>query len=282
MASYQTRHRDPLLDSETQAVLERRSKELLGIGLIIVGLLAAMICFSYSPTDPSWISASDAPVQNWLGVFGAATAAPLMMIVGKGIYALPLVLIAWGTRFVLHRGSDRAIGRVIYVPVVIAVAALYAASLPRGDAWPANFGMGGLFGDTVLGMALTILPLGPVIGVKLLSLLLGALTVAAMCFALGFTRPELRTGTQFVLMGTVMLYDMILRVVGQGTARATQAATAARGTVAARMADRADARASRPVEPPIDMKARAIAAVRSRPVTAAAPVMTATAAAAGG
>ncbi|UTH44458.1 DNA translocase FtsK [Loktanella salsilacus] len=282
MASYQTRHRDPLLDSETQAVLERRSKELLGIGLIIVGLLAAMICFSYSPTDPSWISASDAPVQNWLGVFGAATAAPLMMIVGKGIYALPLVLIAWGTRFVLHRGSDRAIGRVIYVPVVIAVAALYAASLPRGDAWPANFGMGGLFGDTVLGMALTILPLGPVIGVKLLSLLLGALTVAAMCFALGFTRPELRTGTQFVLMGTVMLYDMILRVVGQGTARATQAATAARGTVAARMADRADARASRPVEPPVDMKARAIAAVRSRPVTAAAPVMTATAAAAGG
>ena len=85
MASYQTRHRDPLLDSETQAVLERRSKELLGIALIVVGVLGAMICFSYSPTDPSWISASDAPVQNWLGVFGAATAAPLMMIVGKGI-----------------------------------------------------------------------------------------------------------------------------------------------------------------------------------------------------
>ncbi|WP_394151559.1 DNA translocase FtsK [Loktanella salsilacus] len=282
MASYQTRHRDPLLDSETQAVLERRSKELLGIGLIVLGLLAAMICFSYSPTDPSWISASDAPVQNWLGVFGAATAAPLMMIVGKGIYALPLILIAWGTRFVLHRGSERAIGRVIYVPVVIAVAALYAASLPRGDAWPANFGMGGLFGDTVLGMALTILPLGPVIGVKLLSLLLGALTVAAMCFALGFTRPELRTGTQFVLMGTVMLYDMILRIVGQGTARATQAATAARGTVAARMADRADARASRAMEPPVDAKARAIAAVRSRPAAAAAPAMAATTAAAGG
>jgi S-DNA-T family DNA segregation ATPase FtsK/SpoIIIE len=283
MASYQTRHRDPLLDSETQAVLERRSKELLGIALIVVGVLGAMICFSYSPTDPSWISASDAPVQNWLGVFGAATAAPLMMIVGKGIWALPLVLIAWGTRFVLHRGSDRAMGRVIYVPVVIAVAALYAASLPRGDAWPANFGMGGLFGDTVLGMALTILPLGPVIGVKLLSLLLGGVTVAAMSFALGFNRPELRTGAQFVLMGTVMLYDMILRVVGQGAIRATQAATAARGTVAARMADRSEARARRPVEPPVDMNTRAIAAVRSRPVAAVstARAVTSTAAAGG-
>ncbi|MFZ3581625.1 DNA translocase FtsK 4TM domain-containing protein [Loktanella sp. DJP18] len=265
MASYQTRHRDPLLDSETQAALERRSKELLGIAMIVLGLLGAAMVFSYSPTDPSWISASDAPVRNWLGMFGAATVAPLMMIVGKGIWALPLVLIAWGVRFVLHRGSDRAMGRVIYVPVVIAVAALYAASLPRGDAWPANFGMGGLFGDTVLGMALTILPLGPVIGVKLLSLILGAVTVAAMAFALGFTRPELRIGTRFVLLGTVMIYDIILRVLGQGTARAAQAATAARGTVAARMADRAEARATHPLaEPPVDAKARAIAAVRSR------------------
>ncbi len=271
MASYQTRHRDPLLDSETQAALERRSRELLGIALIILGVLGAMICFSYSPTDPSWISASDAPVQNWLGLFGAATAAPLMMIVGKGIWALPLVLIAWGARFVLHSGSDRAMGRVIYVPVVIATASLYAASLPRGIDWPANFGMGGLFGDTVLGMALTILPLGPVIGVKLLSLLLGVATVALLSFGLGFTRPELGTGVRFVLMGTVMIYDILLRVIGQGTARATQAASAARGTVAARMADRADARASVAVEPQVDAKARAIAAVRSRP-TAAPPV----------
>ena len=143
--------------------------------------------------------------------------------------------------------------------------------------------MGGLFGDTVLGMALTILPLGPVIGVKLLSLLLGGVTVAAMSFALGFNRPELRTGAQFVLMGTVMLYDMILRVVGQGAIRATQAATAARGTVAARMADRSEARARRPVEPPVDMNTRAIAAVRSRPVAAvsAARAVTSTAAAGG-
>ena len=265
MASYQTRHRDPLLDSETQAALEKRSRELFGIAMIVLGLLGAAMVFSYSPTDPSWISASDAPVQNWLGMFGAATAAPLMMIVGKGIWALPVVLIAWGLRFVLHRGSDRAMGRLVYVPVVIAIAAIYAASLPRGAAWPANFGMGGLFGDTVLGMALTILPLGPMIGVKLLSLILGGVTVAAMAFALGFTRPEIRSGLRFLLMGTVMIYDLILRVAGQGTARAAQAASAARGTMAARLADRAEARASRPVaEPPIDPKTRAIAAVRAR------------------
>ncbi|SHF04003.1 DNA translocase FtsK [Loktanella atrilutea] len=266
MASYQTRHRDPLLDSETQAALERRSRELLGIALVVLGIVVAMICFSYSPTDPSWISASDAPVQNWLGLFGAATAAPLMMIVGKGIWTLPLVLIAWGLRFVLHRGSDRAMGRVVYVPVVIAAASLYAASLPRGIDWPANFGMGGLFGDTVLGMALTILPLGPVIGVKLLSLLLGAATVGLMAFGLGFTRPELRSGLRFVLMGTVMIYDMLLSLIGRGTVRATQAAVAARGSMAARMQNRADARASRPLEPSV--APRQYPAAQSRPAMA--------------
>ena len=264
MASYQTRHRDPLLDSETQAALEQRSKELLGIALIVLGVLGAAMCFSYSPADPSWISASDAPVQNWLGLFGAAVAAPLMMIVGLGIWALPLVLIAWGARFVLHRGSERAMGRIIYVPVVIATASLYAAALPRGTDWPANFGMGGMFGDTVLGMALTILPLGPVVGVKLLALLLGVATLAMMAFALGFTRAELRIGIRFLLMGTVMLYDMAVRLLGRGTARATQAAGAARSGIAARMEDRAAARAA---EPPVDAKARAIAAVRANPAS---------------
>ena len=82
MASYQSRRRDPLLDSTTQAALEKRSRELLGLGLIGLGLLVAVMIGTYSPDDPSWISATDAPVQNWLGYFGASLAAPLIMIVG--------------------------------------------------------------------------------------------------------------------------------------------------------------------------------------------------------
>ena len=64
MASYQTRGRDPLLDSTTQAALERRSRELAGLGLVVVGLAATMMLWSYSPDDPNWMLATDAPVQN--------------------------------------------------------------------------------------------------------------------------------------------------------------------------------------------------------------------------
>ena len=41
--AYQAKARDPLFDSETQAALERRARELLGRGLIGAGLVIAMM-----------------------------------------------------------------------------------------------------------------------------------------------------------------------------------------------------------------------------------------------
>uniref|UniRef100_UPI003F6B087B DNA translocase FtsK n=1 Tax=Yoonia sp. TaxID=2212373 RepID=UPI003F6B087B len=262
MASYQTRRRDPLLDSTTQAAIEKRSKELFGLALVGLGLLVAALVGSYSPDDPSWISATDAPVQNWLGHFGATVAAPLMMIVGLGIWVLPLVLIAWGARFMTHNGAERALGRIIFAPIAVAVASVYAATLTPGADWPANFGLGGLFGDTVLGVILTIVPLGTIVGVKLFSLVAAIVLLALMAFVLGFTRPELRLFARFLLLGTVMLYAMVLRLVGRGAAMSAQAAQGLSATVQARRAQGAAARATQ--EPQIDFKARAAAVVRSQ------------------
>ena len=108
MASYNARNRDPLLDSTTQAAIERRSKELIGIALILAGLAAAAMIWSYTPDDPNWMVSTDAPVQNWLGRFGASIAAPLFMIVGWGSFGIALVLVGWGVRFAGHFGEDRA------------------------------------------------------------------------------------------------------------------------------------------------------------------------------
>ncbi len=277
MASYQSRQRDPLLDSDTQAALEKRSKELLGIGLIVMGLLAAAMFISYTPDDPSWISATDAPVQNWLGRFGASTAAPLMMVVGKGIWVLPLVLIAWGARFVGHWGQERALGRLLYAPMAIAAASVYAATLVPGAAWPPNFGLGGMVGDTALGVVLTVIPFGEVFSIKLMSLVTGLISLALLAFALGFTRPELRVGGRFVLLGTVMLYALILKVLGQGAGASARMAGGMRAGMAAKMEERravreamareaAEEEAARRLIPDGDAKARAAAVVRANPV----------------
>ncbi|MFQ6551143.1 DNA translocase FtsK [Aestuariibius insulae] len=226
MASYQTRTRDPLLDSTMQAAIEKRGAELVGLALIALGVMAAMMIGSYTPDDPSWLSATDAPVENWLGRLGASIAAPLFMIVGWGSWGIAVVCLVWGLRLVLHRGKERAVGRLIFAPIAIALVSVYASTLAPGAGWTHSFGLGGLFGDTVLGILLTMFPFTAAFGVKVMSLIAALAILALGAFVLGFTHAELRQIGRFLLVGTVVLYDGALRLVGRGAGGAMQAAAA--------------------------------------------------------
>ncbi|SLN35621.1 DNA translocase FtsK [Pseudooctadecabacter jejudonensis] len=228
MASYQTRQRDPLLDSTTQAAIEKRGRELIGIALFVAGLMVSMMLWSYVPDDPNFMSATDAPVQNWLGRPGASFAAALYMIVGYASWMVPLVLMAWGLRFTLHYGQDRALGRIVFAPIAIAGTAIYAATLSPGEGWDETFGLGGHFGDMVLSIILTILPFGTTFSVKLMSFIMGMGVLALMAFALGFTMVELRRCGRFLLIGVIVAYSAVLRVLGM-TASASYAGAQALG-----------------------------------------------------
>ena len=129
MAYNSVRERDPLIDRETQRALERRLTELLGIVMITCATLISVIIFTYSPTDPGPLSASDLPVHNFLGYTGAAIASPLILVIGWGSWSLVPILLIWGFRFLLHIGSERAIGRLLFTPIAIALASIYAASI---------------------------------------------------------------------------------------------------------------------------------------------------------
>jgi S-DNA-T family DNA segregation ATPase FtsK/SpoIIIE len=224
--AYQTRGRDPLLDSNMAQAIEKRGKELLGLALIMLGVMAAMMIGSYTPDDPNFMVSTDAPVQNWLGRMGASIAAPLFMIVGWGAWGIAIVLMAWGARFALHWGQDRAMGRLIFAPIAVALGAIYAATLAPGAEWvnTHSFGLGGLFGDTVMGAILTILPIGSTFTVKLMSLVMGVCIVVFGAFVLGFTKPELHRMGRFMLIGVIMAYAGLMNVLGRGASGAVHAA----------------------------------------------------------
>ena len=226
--AYQARGRDPLLDSTTQAAIEKRGKELIGITLMVLGCMAAAMIASYDPSDPSWISATDAPVKNWMGGLGASIAAPLFMIVGWGAWGLPLLFVAWGLRFVLHVGEERALSRVIFAPIMIAMAAVYASTLVPGVGWTHSFGLGGLFGDTVLGAVLTILPIGAATGLKIMSLLVGLAFLAMALFVLGFVKAELKLIARFLIVGVILTYAQLMTLLGKGVGGAAHAAQSAK------------------------------------------------------
>ncbi len=222
--AFHSHSRDPLLDSNMQAAIQKRGKELIGLGLIAVGLLAAAMIGSYTPDDPNWMISTDAPVQNWLGRPGASIAAPLFMIIGWASWSIAIALLAWGGRFLLHMGGERVVARAIFTPFAIAAAAVYASTLVPGETWRAthSFGLGGLLGDTAMGALLTLLPIGSVFMVKLMSLIAGLGTVALMAFVTGFSKPEISRIGRFLLIGIILSYDFIRSLLGRGASGGMQ------------------------------------------------------------
>ncbi|MEM9425444.1 MAG: DNA translocase FtsK 4TM domain-containing protein [Pseudomonadota bacterium] len=226
--AYQARHRDPLFDSDTQAIIERRGKELIGVLLLSLGVLTMLALGSYSADDPNWLSSTDAPAQNLLGPIGAAVASPLYVIAGYGSWAIALVFLVWGARFLFHFGSDYALGRLIFAPIAVAIVSVYASTHVPGAGWPHSFGLGGLFGDTVLGAILGLLPVPAGLGLKVASLALAIGALAMLAFVLGFDRHELWLYARYLVGGLILLYHTLLSGVGRGAASSLQMAVAVR------------------------------------------------------
>ncbi|MFV1602622.1 MULTISPECIES: DNA translocase FtsK [unclassified Phaeobacter] len=224
--AFQTRSRDPLLDSNMQAAIEKRGKELIGALLIGLGLMVALMIGSYSADDPNWMVSTDAPVQNMLGRTGASLAFILITLFGKASWAIALFLTVWGGRCILHRGEDRFLWPLLLSLPWLLLVSLHLETLVPSDAWKSahTFGLGGMIGYTFLGMLLALLPVGLIFLVKFLSLLtaLGMLGLGAT--VLGFTRAEVTRGLRFVLVGLILIYGAIAGVLGRGAASGMQAA----------------------------------------------------------
>ncbi|MEM9247587.1 MAG: DNA translocase FtsK 4TM domain-containing protein [Pseudomonadota bacterium] len=265
--AYQTNQRDPLLDSAMQAAIEKRGRELVGLLLLGLAVCTGALLVSYVPDDPSFFSATDAPAENWLGRFGASVAAPLFIIVGFAAWTIVAVVAVWGLRLMLNIGAERVLARAIFLPLVVFVASIYAATLVPGADWTQSFGLGGLLGDTVLGALINILPIRAAEGVRLLALPIGLLGIVLFLFSAGFSRLELRKGVRFVLYGLVMLYAGLVGLLGMGARQTRDAAAGLSARQAARREARqdvAEVRADAPIvvrdaaeEPPLTKPAPA-------------------------
>ena len=249
MASYQARQRDPLLDQGTQAMLERRGRELLGLVLILAALGFALMLGSYLPEDPGWMVATEEPAQNMLGRFGAAVASTLTILIGRGAWAIPVIVAVWGGRFLLHRGGERALGRVVFAVIAVAFAAVHCATLVPGDSWSHSFGLGGLFGDTVLGSLIGVIPGSAGFGLKLLSVLTFAGLMVFLLYVTGFDMAELRAIRQFLLLGSILGYNALANGLGSGARSAVGGAMALQDRARSRAASTTDTSPRRMMPP---------------------------------
>jgi S-DNA-T family DNA segregation ATPase FtsK/SpoIIIE len=238
--AYQTRQRDPLLDSETQAILERRGCELIGLGLLGAGLAVALMLGSYSAEDPSWMSATDEPARNVLGRIGASIASPLVVIAGVASWGLAALGIVWGARLFLHRGVERAPARIIFAPIAIALLSIYASTHVPTAGWAHSFGMGGLFGDTVLGAFLGMMPMPAALSLRFAALVTALASVWMGAYVLGFTRAELKAAGRWGVRSLVFGYARVLEWLGRGAVGAVKGMSTGQAWMAERRAARAE------------------------------------------
>jgi S-DNA-T family DNA segregation ATPase FtsK/SpoIIIE len=238
--AYQTRQRDPLLDDRMHEILMRFGQQAAGFALLGLGAALAALLLSYAPDDPNFMAATDAVPQNLLGRFGASVAAIMMMIMGHAAILLPVAAVVWGMRFLTQFGHERAVGRILFLPIAVALASIYAASYTPPETWTHSFGLGGLFGDTILGAILNALPMAPEAGLKMLAALAFIVGLMLTLYVLGVNRAEFGLGLRFLLLGLLSVGAMVsggLRSAGQGA-----------GTAATRMAALREGRRERQVE----------------------------------
>ena len=138
------------LSGQLGAIVRRRLREVGGVALISLAMLAALALATWSVNDPSLSHATDAPVHNLLGRPGAAAADLLMQLVGLGSLALILPVGIWGYRLLGHRPLRRERLRLVLWLLGAVLAAAFASSLPRGTHWPLPSGLGGVVGDAML------------------------------------------------------------------------------------------------------------------------------------
>jgi len=131
-------------------LLRRRLREVAGIALLSLAMMATLALATWSVQDPSLSHATDAPVRNLLGHPGAITADLLMQLFGLGSLALLLPIAVWGYRLLGHRPLSREKLRMLLWLFGAVLAAAFASCLPRSAHWPLPCGLGGVIGDAAL------------------------------------------------------------------------------------------------------------------------------------
>ena len=126
---------------------------------VVQALLAALLLvalLSWNPADPSLNAASSAAPTNWLGANGALFADLFMQSLGLAAWPAALLLAAFGLAAAI---GDAIQQRLKPTPLkalsatggVLALSAALSALLPPA-AWPLAAGLGGLWGDALVGL----------------------------------------------------------------------------------------------------------------------------------
>jgi S-DNA-T family DNA segregation ATPase FtsK/SpoIIIE len=161
------------------------------VTVVGAGLLLAVA--TYNAADPSLNAASATDASNALGGPGAALADILMQSLGLAGWGAALLMLVFGVTRAAQADPDgerrdlrlRAGAGTLGL---LALAGLLSAA-PRPAAWPLEKGLGGFWGEGLLGLITSLFEFAHLPGARLIAALLLAVgAAAALGYAIGFRR----------------------------------------------------------------------------------------------
>ncbi len=163
---------------------------ILGALCLIVGVVSALSLISYSSTDPSFNTASDAAAANWLGNFGAYVSDFLLQSFGFAIWPPVILLCVWGWRQLAQIELMSGALRAVLLPAGLLLFSGAMATLATPPLWPFPSGLGGWVGQLVLAQSLPLfsfLDAGAIWGI---GVLYGIAGVSLLVWSAGLSAEE--------------------------------------------------------------------------------------------
>ena len=136
--------------------LARRVVEGAGVVLMALAGFGILAVMSWSIDDPSLNNATMRAPGNWMGLPGAYAADILLQTLGLACIVLLLPPFVWGVRAFSHRVPGRIVFRVAAWLAATLAAATFFGALPRFSFWPLALGLGGVLGEALAALGLSL------------------------------------------------------------------------------------------------------------------------------
>ena len=208
-----TRNRRSFLPEGAALYLQRRLRELVGLGLMSLAGVFALALASFNPDDPSLSTSTMAPPENLMGATGALLSDIFLQSVGLSSFALILVLLAWSWRLMTHQSMASSWLQAALLPLGLIVFAVAWSAVPATESWPVRAGFGGVLGFEInAGLASALTSLVPGWPFWITPVIALAIALSLLVFSMGLSREEWVGLGRIVAWPPVSLFRLVREI----------------------------------------------------------------------
>jgi len=146
------------LDSLTN-FLKKRTFELLGLILILMGIALAVSFATYTPDDPSFIYGDTSiEIKNFLGIYGSSIADFLLQSFGLASFLLLANLLLWGITLLINKEITKIILKLFLVVAYLTFGSIFIYLTFDNSFWLIDNGNSGFVGEISYNFIKEIVP----------------------------------------------------------------------------------------------------------------------------